>query len=87
MVDAGGEVDLGRLEGVVGRKVDGQEEDAAGVRRVALRTSLSALTKGVQEVSGLNGSGTELNAGRGFAGSEGRTYGTHDRCLPVELFE
>lgn len=32
MVDAGGEVDLGGLEGVVGRKVDGEEEDAARVR-------------------------------------------------------
>ena len=29
MVDAGCEVDLGWLERVVGREVDGQEEDAA----------------------------------------------------------
>ena len=32
VVDAGGEVDLGRLEGVVGREVDGEEEDTSGVR-------------------------------------------------------
>ena len=31
VVDAGGEVDLGRLEGVVGGEVDVEEEDAAGV--------------------------------------------------------
>ena len=31
MVDAGGKVDLGRLEGVVGGEVDVEEEDAAGV--------------------------------------------------------
>lgn len=37
MVDAGGEVDLRGLEGVVGGEVDGKEEDAAGVRRVTLR--------------------------------------------------
>jgi hypothetical protein len=29
VVDASGEVDLGRLEGVVGREVNGQEEDTA----------------------------------------------------------
>lgn len=29
VVDAGSEVDLGRLEGVVGREVNGQEEDTA----------------------------------------------------------
>lgn len=31
VVNAGGEVDLGRLEGVVGGEVDVEEEDAAGV--------------------------------------------------------
>lgn len=31
VVDAGGEVDLGRLEGVVGREVDGEEEYASRV--------------------------------------------------------
>lgn len=34
MVDAGSEVDLGRLERVVGREVNGQEEDTTGVWRV-----------------------------------------------------
>lgn len=34
MVDARGEVDLGRFEGVVGREVDRKEENAAGVWRV-----------------------------------------------------
>jgi len=32
VVNAGGEVDLGRLEGVVGREMNGEEEDAARVR-------------------------------------------------------
>ena len=36
VVDLGREADLGRLEGVVGREGNGKEEDAAGVRRVAL---------------------------------------------------
>lgn len=31
MVDTGGEVDLGGLERVVGGKVNGKEEDTAGV--------------------------------------------------------
>ena len=34
MVDAGGEGDLGRLEGVVGGEVDGEEEDPALVGTV-----------------------------------------------------
>lgn len=37
MVDASGEVDLGRLEGIVCGKVDGEEEDTTGIWRVALR--------------------------------------------------
>lgn len=36
MVDACSEVDLGRLEGVVGREVDRKEEDTARVRGVRL---------------------------------------------------
>jgi len=36
VVDAGGEVDLGRLEGVVCGKVDGKEKHAALERRVSL---------------------------------------------------
>jgi hypothetical protein len=39
VVYAGGEVDLGRLERVVGGEVDGEEEDAARVGRVGLRAS------------------------------------------------
>ena len=35
VVDAGGEVDLRRLEGVVCGEVDGEEENTAGVWRVA----------------------------------------------------
>ena len=42
MVDAGGEVDFGRLEGVVCRKLDGQKEDTARVRRVGLERGASA---------------------------------------------
>jgi DNA relaxase NicK len=36
VVDASGEVDLGRLKGVVGREVDGEEEDTARVWGLAL---------------------------------------------------
>lgn len=36
MVDAGGEVDLRGLERVVGREVDGEEEDTARVWRITL---------------------------------------------------
>lgn len=36
VVNAGGEVNLGWLEGVVGREVNLQEEDTARVRRVGL---------------------------------------------------
>jgi hypothetical protein len=36
VVDAGGEVDLGGLEWVVGGEVDGEEEDTSGVWRVSL---------------------------------------------------
>jgi hypothetical protein len=36
VVDASGEVDLGRLEGVIGREVDSKEEDTARVWGVAL---------------------------------------------------
>lgn len=36
VVDACGEVDLGRLEGIVGREVNGEEEDTARVGRVTL---------------------------------------------------
>lgn len=36
VVDAGGEVDLGWLEGVVRREVDGEEEDTSRVWRVGL---------------------------------------------------
>ena len=35
VVDLGGELDLGGLEGVVGGERDGKEEDTAGVRRVS----------------------------------------------------
>lgn len=36
VVDLGGEGDLGRLERVVGREGDGEEEDSAGVRAIGL---------------------------------------------------
>ena len=36
VVDAGGEVDLGRLKWVVGREVNCEEEDTSRVRRVTL---------------------------------------------------
>lgn len=44
VVDFGGEGDFGRLEGVVGREGDVQEEDAARVRRVALRAKVDAVS-------------------------------------------
>lgn len=37
VIDAGGEVNLGGLERVVGREVDGEEEDTSGVWRVTLK--------------------------------------------------
>ena len=40
VIDASGEVDLGRLEWVVGGKVDGEEEDTSGVWRVRLEYKL-----------------------------------------------
>lgn len=43
VVDAGCEIDLWRLEGVVGREVDGEEEDAARVRAVALFAKVSGI--------------------------------------------
>jgi hypothetical protein len=43
MVDAGREVDLGRLEGIVCWEVDGKEEDTARVWRIALFQKKSAL--------------------------------------------
>lgn len=36
VIDAGGEVNLGRLERVVGREVNREEEDTSGVWRVTL---------------------------------------------------
>ena len=41
VVDLCGEGDLGRLEGVVGGEGDGEEEDAAGIRRVTLTCSMT----------------------------------------------
>lgn len=35
MVDASGEVDLGRLEGIVGGEVNGKEENTSRVWRIA----------------------------------------------------
>lgn len=54
VVDASGEVDLGRLEGVVGREVNGKEEDTARVWGVTLydqlvsrvQSSISGLRRG-----------------------------------------
>lgn len=45
VVDAGGEVDLRRLKGVVGREVNGEEEDTARVRRVTLDCKSQQLSK------------------------------------------
>ena len=41
VVDPGGEVDFGRLEGVVGGEVDGKEEDTSGVWGVTLVIGLA----------------------------------------------
>lgn len=51
VVDAGGEVDLGRLEGVVCGEVDGEEEDTARVWGVTLRTISHVVTMLVVEVA------------------------------------
>lgn len=45
VVDASREVDLGGLEGVVCREMDGKEEDTTRVRRVTLRHLISILKK------------------------------------------
>ena len=39
MIDAGGEVDLRRFERVIGRKVDGEEEDTSRVWTISLYSS------------------------------------------------
>jgi hypothetical protein len=41
VIDAGGEVDLGGLEWVVGGEVDGEEEDTSRVWRVRLEHDMS----------------------------------------------
>jgi hypothetical protein len=43
VVDAGGEVDLGRLERVVGREVNREEKDTARVWGVALQNLVSQI--------------------------------------------
>ena len=53
MIDSGSEVDLRRLEGVVGREVDGQEEDAALEWRVAL-PRVSAISEDVYDLYSLD---------------------------------
>jgi hypothetical protein len=45
VVDLGREADLGRLEGVVGREGDGEEENASCIRRVTLDEVGSVLNK------------------------------------------
>ena len=76
VIDASGEVNLRGLEGVVGREVDVEEENASRVWRVAL------LEKS-QSVNDSNlpktGKATIRNHNRCV------TYRTHDSCLPVEL--
>lgn len=83
VVDAGGEVDLRGLEGVVGGEVNSEEEDAAGVGRVALVVSVSAW-----------GRSRWLPRRRVWASApwprlcrqeQGATYGAHDSRLPVKL--
>ena len=50
MVDASCEVNLRRLEGIVGREVDGEEEDTAGVGRIALSSDVSIETTRIHDV-------------------------------------
>jgi len=51
VVDTGGEVDLGRLEGVVCGEVDGEEEDTARVWGVTLNTVSHGVSVLVVEVA------------------------------------
>lgn len=98
MVDASREVDLGRLEGVVGGEVDGKEEDTTRVRRLALCQSVCVLVEDLER----RGPSTwrsrtsrqqfilvpGRDAGGGLAGRQsgwGSAYRSHDGCLPVKL--
>ena len=55
VVDAGREVDLWWLERIVGREVNGEEENASGVGRIALRTSSAIGLSFGTERSNFNG--------------------------------
>lgn len=93
MIDPCGEVDLGRLEGVVGWEMDGQEEDAAGVGGVALYQyvrpeSLDCLGFAKHQEIEPNRRISLLMRQRFVVLVCIRikcTYWTHDCCLPVEL--
>jgi len=74
MVDSSREVDLRRLEWVVGWEVDGKEEDAALEWTVALKCGI--LISHLLSVIGI------FNAA---VVKEGITYWTHNGSLPVEL--
>ena len=90
VVDAGGEVDLWRLEWVVGREVNSEEENASRVWRVTLSDNeyVSACyeTSRVEtrEYSGNTRPSTfPSRYSQHKIGKQ--TYGTHNRCLPMEL--
>lgn len=82
VIDAGGEVDLWGLEGVIGGESDAQEEHAGGVRAVRLSKMLAAVDFECRA----------RRASRWYSLPQKRaqkevrkTYRTHDRSLPVEL--
>lgn len=77
MIDTGCEVDLRRLEGVIGREVDGEEENTAGIWTVTLyRRCMST----VLSIVGYDAPNLKYDVARGRC-----AYGTHDRCLPMKL--
>ena len=89
MVDASREVDLGRLEGVVGGEVDGKEEDTTRVRRLALCQSVCVLVEDLERRGPSTWRSpdepTEVHSrsrsGRGrWAGRQAERLG---ECLPV----
>lgn len=98
VVDTGGEVDLGRLEGVVGREVDGEEEDTAGVWGLALFIMVSQALANLRtrrsearfwarkRVSASPRCRRILPTSHLCLESGGNTHRTHNRSLPVELF-
>jgi hypothetical protein len=85
VVDASSEVDLGRLEGIVGGEVDSKEEDTSRVWGVTLMLMLAFWTVIVSLwVFAEESYGPQQGPQRSDNGMR-VAYRTHDGSLPVEL--